>query len=72
MKRYLNVTQCDHMAGLFFNILPFSTMKICCEQFSQNRFETMKNIILTRKNCQRLLTFGENGEISPNLVVTLK
>ena len=28
----------------------------------------MPNIKLTPKNCQRLLTFCQSGEISPNLV----
>ena len=51
-------------------MLPFSAMKICVlyRKISQSRFKTLPNIKLTLKTCQRLLTFCQSGEISPNLV----
>ena len=32
----------------------------------------MPNIKLTLKNCQRLLTFSQSGEISPNLATLIE
>ena len=63
--------QCDQIARwFFFNICPFSVMKICpiksqiakvCYAFCQIRNKPSKI-------CLTLLNFCQNGKISPNLV----
>ena len=53
--------QCDQMARLFFNIWPFTSMKIF--PMAYKIFQTQASI-----NFPRLWKFGQIGEILPNLV----
>ena len=65
----LGTYQCDQIAGLFFNIWPFTSMKICPKVYkvSQSRFKILPNCIWTFENCPRLCRFCQSDEISPNL-----
>ena len=63
--------QCDQMDRLFFNLFPFTTMKICLEgsiktaQAGTNVRQTIPKI------AQRLWKFCQCGKISPNLVALI-
>ena len=57
------------MAILFFDIMPFVTRKIYPQQFfAKVGSKYYKTLSKPLKVCLRLLTFGQSGEISPNLV----
>ena len=62
--------QCDQMAKLFFNVWPFTTIKICpkSQKFANVALKFCKGQNKPSSNCHGLLFFSQSGKISPNLV----
>ena len=62
--------QCDQMGWLYFNIWPFSTVKLWpIAIFCQNGFKILPNTKTAfEKLPKTFILFSQNGKFSPNLV----